>query len=91
MRIANAGLVDIASKPITLKSDIANKYSLLLDNVEHYHIQEYGAKFLEINGWSGIRASVPSSVFSSINYQMANQKIWKLLSNTAIKININFR
>lgn len=88
MRIANAGLVDIASKPITLKSDIANKYSLLLDNVEHYHIQEYGTKFIEMNGWINISSSVPSRVFSSINYQLVNKKIWSLLKGSAFKINL---
>ncbi|MBT0573560.1 hypothetical protein PG294_09105 [Riemerella anatipestifer] len=91
VRIFNAGLSDIASREIQLKSPAAQKYSELLDNIGHYHIQEYGTKFLEINGWSGIRSSIPSSVFNSVNYQMANQKIWKLLSNTAFKININFR
>lgn len=91
VRIYNAGLSNIARKALKLKSADAAKYSGLLDNIGHYHIQEYGTKFLEINGWSGIRASIPSNIFNSANYQMANERIWKLLSNTAFKININFR
>ncbi len=88
VRIYNAGLSDIAGKALQLKSSAAKKYSELLDNVGHYHIQESGSRFLEINGWSGISASVPSDVFSAINYQMANERIWKLLQNTAFKISI---
>ena len=91
VRIYNAGLSKIAKEALKLKSAAATKYSGLLDNIGHYHIQEYGTKFLEINGWSGIRSSIPSSIFNSANYQMANERIWKLLSNTAFKININFR
>ena len=91
VRIYNAGLNNIAKEALKLKSAAAAKYSGLLDNIGHYHIQEYGTKFLEINGWSGIRSSIPSSIFNSANYQMANERIWKLLSNTAFRININFR
>ena len=91
VRIYNAGLSKIAGESLKLKSAAAEKYSELLDNIGHYHIQEYGTKFLEINGWNGIRYSIPSSVFSSGNYQLANERIWILLSNTAFKININFR
>ncbi len=91
VRIYNAGLSNIAKESLKLKSATAEKYSGLLDNIGHYHIQEYGTKFLEINGWSNIRSSIPSYIFDSNYYQMANKQIWNLLKNTAFKININFR
>lgn len=91
VRIYNAGLSYVANKAIELKSDAAKRYSGLLNNIGHYHIQEYGTKFIEINGWRNISSSVPSRVFSSINYQMANRQIWSLLKHTAFKINLKFR
>jgi hypothetical protein len=91
VRIANAGLSNIAEQSIKLTSKIAQKYSDLLDNVGHYHIQESGSSFLENNGWHNIQSTVPSEVFNSMNFQMGNEQIWKLLQGTDKKININFK
>lgn len=63
----------------------------LLDNIGHYHIQESGSYFLENNGWHNIQGAVPSEVFNSMNFQMGNEQIWKLLQGTDKKININFK
>ncbi|PWN65327.1 RHS repeat-associated core domain-containing protein [Chryseobacterium viscerum] len=91
VRIANAGLYNISEQSIKLTSKIAQKYSDLLENVGHYHIQESGASFLENNGWHTIKSSVPSEVFNTANFQMANEQIWKLLQGTDKTININFK
>jgi len=91
VRVYNAGLRSAGDKTIKLESDTAKKYSTLLDNAEHYHIQQYGTSFLENNGWNNIRSSVPSDVFNHFNFKMYNQQIWNLLKGTDIKININFK
>ncbi|WP_295230536.1 hypothetical protein [uncultured Chryseobacterium sp.] len=91
VRIANAGLTNISEQTIKLTSKVAQEYSDLLDNVGHYHIQESGTSFLQNNGWKNIKSSVPSEVFNSFNFQMGNEKIWRLLQGTDKKININFK
>jgi hypothetical protein len=90
VRIANAGLYNLSEQAVTL-TNAAQKYSSLLDNAGHYHIQEFGTSFLENNGWSNISSSVPSSIFNSANFKMYNEKIWNLLNGTDKKININFK
>ncbi|MGL6126342.1 hypothetical protein, partial [Chryseobacterium artocarpi] len=91
VRIANAGLANIANQSIKLTSKGALEHTDLLDNVGHYHIQESGFHFLESNGWRNIQSTVPGEVFNNGNYQMINEKIWKLLQGTDKKININFK
>lgn len=90
VKLYNAGLKIAGEKEIKLESESANKYSDLLDNAGHYHIQEYGTRFLENNRWNDIRSSIPSDVFDSQNYKMYNQQIWNTLKGSDIKININF-
>lgn len=91
VRITNAGFFNIADLPMKLTSNIASQYSKLLDNVGHYHIQQYGTSFLENNGWSNIVNGVPADVFKSNVFQMGNERIWNLLKGTDFKININFK
>ena len=93
VKIYNAGLVNIADERSNIKDKAALEYAKLLDTKGHYHIQEFGTKFLERNNWSNmnIMSSVPSDIFSFIHYEMQSQAVWNVLKGSDFKININFK